>query len=311
MVANHGVFQTEPEIEALDFRRPSPYLLLTLTALFWSGNFVIGRGVQGVLPPLAMAFWRWAVAFTVLLPFSIAPMLRERATIARHWRILIVLGVLGVGSFNTLIYIGLGSTTATNGLLLNSSIPVLIVALGWMFFAQHVTRRQGLGIALSLCGVVTVIGKGNLGQLLGLHLNPGDLWAFSAMVSWALYTLLLRRRPAKLSPIAFLGITMLIGLLANLPFYLAELASGAHAKISVASLGAIAYMGVFPSVIAYLFWNRGVAEVGASRAGLFTHLMPVFGSVLAFLFLGEQLRTYHFAGFGLILSGIALATSSA
>ena len=292
-------------------KRSSPYLLLTLTALFWSGNFVIGRGAQGVLPPLAMAFWRWIVAFCVLLPFALGPMLRERETIVRHWRMLIVLGVLGVGSFNTLVYIGLGSTTATNGLLLNSSIPVLIVTIGWIFFGQRVTARQGLGVAVSLCGVVSIISRGELRQLLELRLNSGDLWAFSAMVSWALYTLLLRRRPADLSAIAFLGITVLIGLLANLPFYIAELASGARASINAASLGAIAYMGVFPSVIAYLFWNRAVAEVGASRAGLFTHLMPVFGSILAYFFLDEQLRLYHFAGFALILGGIALATTGA
>jgi uncharacterized membrane protein len=186
--------QTRLEI-ALDFEG-----LLTccsLTALFWSGNFVIGRGILGRLPRAGVR--RWVVAFSLLLPFALGPMLLERETIRRHWKMLVVLGVLGVGSFNTLVYIGLGSTTATNGLLLNSSIPVLIVALGWMFFGQHVTPRQGLGIVLSLCGVVAIISKGNLQQLLGLQLNPGDLWAFSAMVTWALYTLLLRRRPAKLS----------------------------------------------------------------------------------------------------------------
>ncbi len=288
----------------------SPYLLLTLTALFWSGNFVIGRGAQSVLPPLAMAFWRWAVAFAVLAPFALGPMLRERKAIRRHWKMLIVLGILGVGSFNTLVYIGLRTTTATNGLLLNSSIPVLIVAIGWLFFRQHVMARQALGIAVSLAGVLAIIGKGDPRHFLELQLNPGDLWAFSAMVSWALYTLLLRRRPAELTPIAFLGITVLIGLLFNLPFYAGELASGVHTRINAASLGAIAYQGVFPSVIAYLFWNRAVAEVGASRAGLFTHLMPVFGSLLAWFFLGEQLHPYHFAGFALILAGIILATVS-
>jgi drug/metabolite transporter (DMT)-like permease len=264
-----------------------------------------------MLPPLAMAFWRWAVALVVLAPFALGPMLRERDTIRRHWKILIVLGVLGVGSFNTLAYIGLGSTTATNGLLLNSSIPVLIVALGWMFFAEPATPRQGLGVAVSLCGVLAIIAKGDLGQLLALRLNPGDLWVFSAMVSWAFYTLLLRRRPAKLSSIAFMGITVLIGLLANLPLYLGELAYGAHAKLNAASLGAIAYLGVFPSVLAYLFWNKAVREVGANRAGLFSHLMPVFGSLLAFLFLGESLRGYHLVGFALILGGILLANVSA
>ena len=269
---------------------------------------MVGRGVQDVLPPLALAFWRWLFAFVILLPFALRPMLRERAAIARHWRMLIVLGVLGVGSFNTLLYIGLGTTTATNALLLNSSIPVLIAAIGWMFFGERITPRQACGIAISLAGVVAIVAKGDAGHLLGLQVNPGDLWAFAAMVSWALYTLLLRRRPG-LTAMAFLGITVLIGLLANLPFYLAEIASGAHVRVAPGSASAVAYMAIFPSVLAYMFWNRAVAEVGAARSGLFGHLMPVFGSVLAYLFLGEQLHVYHFAGFALILCGIVLATS--
>jgi drug/metabolite transporter (DMT)-like permease len=246
----------------------------------------------------------------VLAPFALGPMLRERETILRNWKILIVLGVLGVGCFNTLAYIGLASTTATNGLLLNSSIPVLIVALGWIFFGQHVTPRQGVGVALSLCGVLAIIAKGDPEQLLELRLNPGDLWVFSAMVAWAFYTLLLRRRPAALSAIAFMGVSVLIGLAANLPLYLGELASGAHATLNAASLGAIAYLGVFPSVLAYLCWNRAVQQVGPNRAGLFSHLMPVFGTLLAVVFLGESLRAYHFAGFALILAGIVLANVS-
>jgi drug/metabolite transporter (DMT)-like permease len=251
---------------------------------------VIGRGVHELMPPVTLASWRWGVALCVLLPFALGPMIRERAILRRRWKILLVLGVLGVGSFNTLVYIGLSSTTATNGLLLNSAIPVLIVLLGWLFLGQRVTLRQALGILVSLCGVAAIVFKGELGQLLELRLSQGDLWVFAAMVVWAVYTLLLRRTPAGLSPIAFLGVTVAIGFAANLPFL-------------------IAYVGVFPSVIAYLFWNRAVAEVGARRSGMFVHLMPVFGALLAYAFLGESLHGYHLAGIALILAGITLAAA--
>ena len=286
----------------------SAYLLLTLTAFLWSANFVIARGIQGQLPPLAMAFWRWTFAFIVLLPFAGTPLWRQRAVIARNWKVLVLLGVLGAGSFNTLVYIGLGSTTATNALLLNSSIPVLIAGIGWLFMAQKVGLRQATGILVSLCGVATIIFRGEAAQLLALHFTSGDIWVFAAMVVWAVYTLLLKRRPADLEPLPFLAVTLLVGAAANLPFYLAELGAGAQAKWTVASFAAIGYFGIFPSVIAYLFWNRAVAEVGPTRSGIFIHLMPVFGTLLAILFLGESFHAYHAVGFALILAGIVLAS---
>jgi drug/metabolite transporter (DMT)-like permease len=274
----------------------------------WSANFVIGRGIQGQLPPLAMAFWRWTIAFFVLLPFAAAPMWRARAIIAREWRILLILGVLGVGSFNTLVYIGLGSTTATNALLINSSIPVLIAGIGWLFMAQKVSPRQSAGILISLVGVATVIFQGEWAKLLALRINSGDVWVFSAMIAWAIYTLMLRRRPADLDSLPLLTATVLVGALANLPLYVADLMLGAQAHWSLASFGAIAYFGLFPSVIAYLCWNRAVAEVGPTRAGVFVHLMPVFGTVLAILFLGESFHAYHGVGFALILAGIVVTS---
>jgi len=286
----------------------SAYLLLTLTALFWSANFVVGRGVQGTVPPIALAFWRWSVALCVLLPFALQPMLRERGTILRHWKMLVLLGVMGVGSFNTLVYIGLGSTTATNGILLNSAIPAIIVLLGWLFMGQRVSRLQTLGIVVSMAGVAAIIFRGDMSGALQLQVNRGDIWVFAAIVSWAVYTLLLRRRPAGIGSIAFLGTTMAVGWAANLPFFLAELATGARTELNLASVAAIAYTGVFPSVLAYLFWNRAVAEVGPAKAGMFVHLMPVFGAVLAMVFLGETLQLFHAAGFALILAGIVLAT---
>jgi drug/metabolite transporter (DMT)-like permease len=260
------------------------------------------------VPPITLAFWRWSVALCVLLPFALKPMVRERDAIRRHWKMLVVLGVMGVGTFNTLVYIGLGSTTATNGILLNSAIPVLIVLLAWTFLGERVSRLQALGVAVSLAGVAAVVFRGDPAGLMRLQWNTGDLWVFAAIVSWAVYTLMLRRRPREVGALAFLGVTVAVGLAANLPFFLAELATGARMELNRASVGAIAYTGVFPSVLAYLFWNRAVADVGPARAGMFLHLMPVFGAVLAMLFLGETLHLYHAAGFALILLGIVLAT---
>lgn len=289
-------------------RWTSAYVLLTLTVLFWSGNFVVGRGIQGTVPPITLAFWRWLVAFCILLPFALRPMLRQRDLLLRHWKILALLGVLGVGTFNTLVYIGLASTTATNGVLLNSAIPVLIVLISWLFMGHRVSRLQVLGIVLSLAGVVTIIVKGDLSGLLRLQFTMGDLWVFVATVSWAAYTVLLRKRPAGLSSLAFLGTTVAVGLLFNLPLFLGELATGARMEIRLASFAAIAYIGVFPSVLAYLFWNRAVAEVGPNKSGMFVHLMPVFGTLLAIALLGEAFHFHHAIGFALIILGIVLAT---
>ena len=260
------------------------------------------------MPPLALAFWRWAIALAVLLPFAWRPLAADRGEILRHWKLLAVLGVTGVGVFNTFVYVGLGTTTATNALLLNSAIPVLIVAIGWLFLGERVGPVQALGIGVSLAGVVAIIARGDIGSLAGLRLSAGDLWILSAMVDWAVYTLLLRRRPAGVSPLALLAVTMMAGLAAITPFYLAELAGGARITFTPGSTAALAYIGVFPSLVAYLFWNRAVAEVGASRAGIFVHLIPDFGTLLAIAILGEGFRAYHAAGIALILAGIVLAT---
>jgi drug/metabolite transporter (DMT)-like permease len=289
-------------------RLSSPYLLLTLTSLFWAGNFVVARGVQGTVPPLALAFWRWTIALCILLPFALPALRREHAAIARSWKILFLLGVIGVGGFNTLVYIGLGTTTATNALLLNSAIPVLIVLIGWLFLGQRVGALQSLGIALSMGGVAAIVLKGEVRGIAGLELSPGDLWVFAAMVDWAIYTVLLRRRPADVSPLSFLFATMVAGLAAITPFFLAEFAGGARPLLTTGSIAALGYIAVFASLLAYLLWNRAVAEVGGNRAGIFIHLMPVFGTLLAIFFLGESFRAYHAAGIALILLGIVLAT---
>ena len=287
------------------------YLLLTLTVLFWAGNWVISRGIQGQMSPIAMAFWRWLAAFLILLPFVAAPIAREWKTIARSWKILFVLSVLGVASFNTLSYTGLKYTTATTGVLLNSVIPILIIAINVLFLREPLRPRQAAGVAASLAGVLLIVSRGDLDTLLHFRLNPGDLWVLGAMLCWAIYTVCLRWRPRALSSTAFTGSLIAIGVAVLLPVFAWDYGAGERTQWSATTLAAVAYFGVFPSVLAYFFWNAAVARVGGERAGTFLYLMPLFGAVLAWIFLGESLAWYHYAGAVFIFSGLYIASRAA
>lgn len=288
--------------------RVSPYVLLTLTSLFWAGNWVVARGLQHAMSPLAMAFWRWFAALLILLPFIARPLFAERAVIMRHWKMLALLGVLGVGCFNTFVYLGLRHTTATTGVLLNSVTPVLILAVAHLFLGERVRGAQAGGVALSLAGVLTIIAQGDVRRLTGLALNPGDLWVLGAVTAWAVYTVLLRWRPAELSAGAFTGVLILIGVLSIAPLFAWDYAAGARTQWTAETLLAVAYFAVFPSVLAYFFWNAAVAKVGGNRAGVFLHLVPLFGALLSMIVLGERLHPYHLVGAALIFSGVYAAS---
>ena len=289
--------------------KASPYLLLVLTTLFWAGNFVLGRAVKASIPPVGLAFWRWVIALMILLPFSL-PHLRAQWLLVRgNWKQLAVCGILGVSCFNTFVYIGLHSTTAINALLVNSIIPVLIVVLSRVLAYTPVTRLQAVGVVLSLAGVVIIICRADVGMLLSLHINRGDLWVLLAVVNWTFYTFLLSKRPAGLHPLSFLGSIIVIGLLVLAPFYVWEISRGARVGTDLATCGSILYVALFPSVLAFIFWNQAVGEVGPNKAGLFLHLMPVFGAILSLVFLGESLHLFHLAGMGLIFAGICLAAA--
>lgn len=284
------------------------YVLLTLTALFWSGNWVIARGIQGEMSPIAMAFWRWLAALALLLPFVAGPLAREWPVIRRSWKVLLLLGVLGVGAFNTLTYTGLKYTTATNGVLLNSVIPILIIAINVLVLREPLGARQATGVAVSLCGVLLIVAHGELDTLLHLKLNPGDLYVLAAMLAWAVYTVCLRWRPRELSSMAFTGSIIAVGVVLLLPLFAWDHGAGSRTQWNAVTVSAVAYFAVFPSVVAYFFWNAAVARVGSERAGTFLHLMPLFGSLLAWLFLGEALAGYHYSGAVLIFSGLFITS---
>ncbi len=284
-----------------------PYLLLSFAALLWSGNFVLARGVRSHVPPLALAFWRWTVALAVLVPLTAGSVRASARRLLRSWRVVLGLGVLGVGNFNMLVYVGVHRTTATHAVLLNSACPAFIVALASAVGAGRPTARQLIGIALSLLGVLVIVSGGAPAALASLEFQRGDLWILAAVLSWAAYTVLLQWRPADVDGPALLTATVAVGVAWVAPFYAWEVAHGARVTIDAETVGSVAYVALFASVIAYFCWNRGVALVGANRAGVFMHLLPAFGTVLASALLGETFRAYHLVGIAAILAGVSLA----
>ncbi len=285
------------------------YILLLLTVLFWSGNWVVGRGIRGEVPPIALSFWRWMIALICLLPWAWPHVRSQWRDLARHWRILTLLGLCGGACHNALTYTGLSLTTATNGALLASATPIMIIALSWALLGKGLRLGEWLGVVISLFGVLAIVSHGEPSLLIELRPNPGDLWVLAAMFSWALYTVLLARRPEGLHPLAFLAAICAAGILGLAPFYAWEIAGGQTIKPSLAAYSAIAYAGLFPALLGFIFWNRAVAEVGSNKAGLFMNLMPAFGTLLSIMFLGERPGLYHLVGILLILSGVYLTTS--
>jgi drug/metabolite transporter (DMT)-like permease len=288
----------------------SPYLLLICTTLFWSINFVVGRAVHGSIPPISLAFWRWLGALLILLPFSYPYLRLQWPILKRHWKLMAVYGLLGVACFNTFIYIALQTTTATNALLINSNIPVLIVAFSWLLGGTTLSRRQTLGVLISLAGVITIICRADLQLLTSLTVNRGDLWVLLAAVCWSFYTYLLRKRPEELNPLCFLTVIILFGLAVLTPFYVWELWQGLQMNSSLLTYASILYVALFASVLAFILWNQAVGQIGANKAGLFLHLMPVFGTLLSIFFLGESFQLFHLSGIALIFSGIYLTTAN-
>lgn len=294
---------------ALPKLHASPYLLLSLTAFFWSLNWVIGRAIVGHVSPFALTFARWVTAVAVMMPFA-WPLIREHwPTIRRDWRKIVWLAFWGTGLHNAFAYVGLQYTTATNGVILNSSIPVMIIVLGWIIYRETITRLQALGVAISLTGILAIISHGDPAALARLSLNKGDLIVIVGMMFWAAYTVFLRMKPAGLPGLALLACCGSVGVVLLLPLFAFEmLFMDGRVEFTPATVGAMLYVGIFPSFVGYIFWARGVAEVGPNVAGIFVHLMPAFGALLAWLFLDERIQAYHFVGIALILAGIALTT---
>jgi drug/metabolite transporter (DMT)-like permease len=283
-----------------------PYLLLTLVALFWAINIVLGRYIAGTIPPVTLSLARWGGASLILLPFVVRHIRHDWPEIRSHFKIMLALTLTGMTLYNTLAYYGLKYTEAINGLLIQSAGPLFIGLVSFVLFRDWLSRGQIAGVLVSLSGVVVIITQGDLAALLTLQLNHGDLWFLLAILIYATYAAMLRLRP-PIHPLSFLGFTVIVGALLLVPAAIVESALGYHIKPTPQAFAVMAYMAVFPSILAYLFFNRGVELIGANRAGPFFHLIPVFGSAIAIAFLGERPEIYHAIGYILIICGIIVA----
>lgn len=284
--------------------------LLLLPPLFWAGNFVVGKAIHTYIPPFSLAFLRWVVAFLVILPFAWQFLRRDKALYHQYIGRILATAIMGVTLFNTLIYKGLHYTSTTNALLLNSCIPILIVLFGYLFYQQKMYPKQIIGLIISLIGVLSIVLQGSLKHLLSLSLNVGDIWVFLAMICWAYYTIWTKAFPTNMNKIGLTAIQIFIAIIVLLPFCLWELSSGQNIDFNQKSLFGLAYIGIFPSVMAYLLYAFAVEKVGAMHAGLSIHLMPVFGVALSVAFLNEQFLVHHAIGIGLIAIGLWLCQKS-
>ena len=281
------------------------YLLLVLPPLFWAGNTVLARGVADLIPPVAMSFWRWTIALLILLPFTWKQTLNDWPEIRKHWKIIFLLGLFGIASFNTLLYTAAHSTTAINIALTQSVMPVIIVSISFILFRDRITPVQIFAIALCTLGAGYIIIHGNWQRLLQLEFVSGDLIMLLAVTLYALYTVLLRKRP-DIKAMSFLTTTFAVGVLLLLPLYLWERQIMPPLELTQPVILSLLYVAFCPSILAYLFWNQGIHEIGANQAGLYINLVPLFASLLAVLFLDERFQTYHFVGIVLITVGLLL-----
>jgi drug/metabolite transporter (DMT)-like permease len=296
-----------PTLDPVRWLSNQPYLLLSLTGLFWAGNIVLARHVGDHVPPITLTTIRWFGVFLILLPFAWPHLRRDWPALRAHLPLMVLLSAIGFAFNNAISYWALQYTQALNALLIQSSGPLFVALWSLVLFGIRLTAAQLAGITISLLGVLTIILRGDLGALASIAFNKGDVMFAASLLSFGLYSALIPRRPVthQLSLISF---TTFCGALLLLPFSLWEFSTGATLKFDLLTFATLVYVLIFPSTLAYLFFNRGVALIGPNRAAPFFHLVPVFGSAMAILLLGETLQPFHLIGYALVLAGVVIAS---
>lgn len=284
-----------------------PYLLLSITALCWAGNAIVGRLAAGHIPPVTLAFLRWLFAFLLILPLAWKHLLRDWGAIRARIGVMLTLSITGMGIFNTLQYWALEHTQALNTLLLQSAGPLIVAIWSLILLRVRLTLAQAIGILVSLSGVLVILTRGDVTSLGTIHFNEGDLIFIVALVIFGLYSVLTLKRPA-IHGLSFVAFTFGCGAVCLIPLLIWELLSRPVMALNTANALTIFYVAVFPSTLAYLCFNRGVQLIGANRAAPFFHVIPVFGSVMAIVFLGEHPQPFHIVGFALVLTGVFVAS---
>ena len=283
-------------------------ILLIASSFFWSGNFFSGKiAFLSDLSPFKLSFFRWILALLILLPFTYAQIIRDLEYYKKNILLMTIISILGVTIFNSFTYISLQTTMVINSTLMASVAPVMMIGFSWLIFRTKTTTLQFTGIVLSLLGAFAIILKGDLNNLYNLYFTAGDLWMLGAVVSWCLYSVLLKKIDSKTSQLANLEVMIIIGVIFIIPFYIMESFNSTYLPSTGLDLVIIGYVAVFASIVAFFSWNKGVSIIGPNRASLFLHLIPVFSAIWAISFLNEKFAFFHVIGVLFILSGIILS----
>jgi drug/metabolite transporter (DMT)-like permease len=284
------------------------YFFITLCVLFWSGNFVIGRFIKDDITPLELAFFRWFFVFLMITPILLIRHKNILRSLKQNFKILTLLAILGITAFNTLLYFGLTVTTSTNALIINSTVPILVLLMSYFILKHKINLYQTAGILLSTFGVIFLMLKADIASIFTLEFNQGDILVLISAAAWALYSVLIKFKPKDLNDFEYFATIVTIGLLFLLPFYLYQgYSMQQELEVLNKNYFIFLYVSVFASITSYYFWHYGIDKIGASKTAQFTHLMPIFGIVLASIFLEETLETYHLLGGILIAFGIYLS----
>lgn len=282
--------------------------LLLVAPLLMASNPVMGRAAVEFVPPLALAFWRWLLCFLILLPLTWRSLRRHQGVFRQHGGLILLLGALGMGISGGFVYVGVQYTTATNASIIYAASPVMMLIIAAFLDREVIRPQQIIGILLSLIGVATIIGQGDWRALLAIEFNVGDIWVLGAATSWAFYSVLIRRLSNLVPTFTLFAAIILAGVVVLAPFYIWEMASGQVMQLTVATLLSLAGVVLIASLFAFTAFQKGIAVIGAARAGPFMYLMPVYGAGLAVMFLGERFELFHAIGLCLILPGVALAS---
>ena len=292
----------------MNFKINIAYLFLFLSVLFWAGNFIVGKYASYYqIPPFSLNFYRWFFAWLILLPFTFAEIISKKNYILENYKFYILLGITSVTIFNSIVYYSLNFTQVISGVLMISTIPVMIMFISSILKIERTNIFQILGVICSFVGVILIITKANLDLLVNLDFNKGDLTMVVAMLSWATYSALLKKRKHELSQLSLLEVIITFGLIFLIPIYITEYSLGFEITLNKPFILVLIYVVLFPGLAAFICWIKGISLIGPNRSGVFLHLMPILSALMAMIIFKEKFMLYHLLGAFFILSGIILS----
>ncbi len=284
------------------------YLILILTTIFWSGNFIVGKAASTYdIPPFSLNFYRWFFAGLILFPFTIKELIAKKKYILENIGFFTILGITSITIFNSIVYYSLYFTQVISGILMISTIPVWIIFISSILNIEKTNIFQIIGVVFSLLGVIFIITKADLEIIKNLDFNKGDLSMIVAMFSWAVYSALLKRKKYEISQVTLLQVVIITGLIFLTPIYFIEMYMGNIIVLGIPFVLTLTYVVFFPGLASFFFWIKGISIIGANRAGVFLHLMPIFGAIMAMLIFNERFMFYHIFGAIFIIAGITLS----